>query len=91
MNYILKILLTLFLNVCCAFSMYAQHFESSAEFAALKGIGDISNTTFGLSMINGYRFNNYLYSGIGVGLNSSNSLYRVHKREGNKVEHEKHG
>lgn len=52
-------------------------YEKSIEAGASIGVGDYSNKTFGISMINGYRFNNYLFAGVGVGIGYSNALNGV--------------
>ena len=50
-------------------TVFAQKgYEKSIEAGASIGVGDYSNNTFGIAMINGYRFNDYLFTGIGVGI-----------------------
>lgn len=57
-------------------NLYAQKkgYEKSIEVGASIGIGDYSNNTFGVAMINGYRFSDYLFAGVGVGIGYSNFL-----------------
>lgn len=57
-------------------------YEKSIEAGASIGVGDYSNKTFGISMINGYRFNNYLFAGVGVGIGYSNALNGVNIKYG---------
>ena len=49
-------------------------YEKSIEAGASIGVGDYSNTSFGATMINGYRFNDYFFIGAGVGFGYSNAL-----------------
>lgn len=59
-------------------SAFAQKgYEKTVELGAGIGVGEYSNTSFGASMINGYRFNEYFYLGLGVGFGYSNALNGV--------------
>lgn len=50
-------------------------YEKSIELNGSVGLDNYSKYGFGLSMINGYRFSDYLYLGAGIGYKSMNSLY----------------
>lgn len=64
-------------------NVYAQKgYQKSIEAGASIGVGDYSNNTFGIAMINGYRFNNYLFAGVGVGFGYSNALNGVNIKYG---------
>lgn len=64
-------------------SVFAQKgYEKSIEAGASIGVGDYSNNTFGIAMINGYRFNSYLSAGLGVGIGYSNALNGVNIKNG---------
>ena len=52
-------------------------YEKSVDVGFLAGMGEYKNNTFSLSMINGYRFSNTLFAGIGVGVGFSNALNGV--------------
>ncbi len=57
-------------------SINAQNkgYEKSIEIGYSVGVAKYNNDNIHLSIINGYRFNNTLYAGIGVGVGYSNSL-----------------
>lgn len=64
-------------------NVYAQKgYQKSIEAGASIGVGDYSNNTFGIAMINGYRFNNCLFAGVGVGIGYSNALNGVNIKHG---------
>lgn len=64
-------------------NVYAQKgYQKSIEVGASIGVGDYSNNTFGIAMINGCRFNNYLFAGVGVGFGYSNALNGVNIKYG---------
>ena len=50
-------------------------YEKSIELSGAVGLDGYSKYGLGISMINGYRFNNYFYLGAGVGYKYMNSLY----------------
>ena len=58
-------------------STYAQSsgYEKSVEIKGAIGLDDRTDYDFGVSMVNGYRFNDYLYLGVGVGYEYLNGLY----------------
>lgn len=69
-------------------SIFAQKgYEKSIEVGTTIGVGDYSNNTFGISMINGYRFNNHLFAGVGVGFGYSNALNGVDIKDGVTTEY----
>ena len=64
-------------------NVYSQAgYEKSVEVGAAIGVGDYSNNTFGVNIINGYRFNDYLFTGVGIGLGYSNALNGVDIKNG---------
>lgn len=62
---------------------FAQNkgYEKSIEFNAGVGLNN-SKYSFGLTMINGYRFNDHLFLGAGVGYEYLNALYMHTYRRG---------
>lgn len=52
-------------------------YEKSVEIGYAIGVGKYNNDIFNLSMINGYRFNDTFFAGIGVGVGYSNALNGV--------------
>ncbi len=60
-------------------SVNAQNkgYEKSVGIGYAVGVGKYNNDIFNLSMINGYRFNDTFFSGIGVGVGYSNALNGV--------------
>lgn len=50
-------------------------YEKSVEIKGSVGLDDQTDYAFGVSMVNGYRFNNYLYLGAGVGYEYLKGLY----------------
>lgn len=70
-----KFIYILFLTSIISGNINAQKgYEKSIEVVTNIGVGEYSNTSFGASMINGYRFNDYFYLGLGVGFGYSNTL-----------------
>jgi opacity protein-like surface antigen len=55
----------------------SKGYEKSIEIGYAVGVGKYNNDIINLSMINGYRFNNTLFAGIGVGVGYSNALNGV--------------
>ncbi len=73
-----KLICILFLTSVMLENINAQKgYEKSIEVGTNIGVGEYSNTSFGASMINGYRFNEYFYLGLGVGFGYSNALNGV--------------
>lgn len=74
-----KITLVL-LSLIVAINLSAQKpqgYEKTLEGFANIGMGDISNTSFGVAMINGYRFSDLLFVGVGVGVGYANEIWSV--------------
>ena len=70
-----KFICFLFLITLTLGNINAQKgYEKSIEVGTTIGAGKYSNTTFGASMINGYRFNEYFFIGAGVGIGYANAL-----------------
>ena len=71
-----KVIYTIFLSMSWVLS-YAQSsgYEKSIEIKGAIGLDDRTDYAFGLSMVNGYRFNDYLYLGVGVGYEYLKGLY----------------
>jgi hypothetical protein len=83
-----KIIAMLCLVAITTGSIFAQKgYEKSIELGASVGVGDYSNNTFGISMINGYRFSQYLFAGAGVGFGYSNALNGVSIKDGITTEY----
>lgn len=56
--------------------LYSQSgHEMSVSAGAAIGVGTYSNTTYSATIVEGYRFNKYIFTGIGVGFGYSNVLY----------------
>lgn len=73
-----KLICILFLTSVMLENINAQKgYEKSIEVGTNIGVGEYSNTSFGANMINGYRFNEYFYLGLGVGFGYSNALNGV--------------
>ena len=49
--------------------------EMSVSAGAAIGVGTYSNTTYSATIIEGYRFNKYIFTGIGAGFGYSHVLY----------------
>lgn len=78
MKRILSILVSLLIVSAFSHPAYSQRgYEKSIELGTTIGVGEYSNTAFGISMINGYRFNNYFYGGVGVGIGYSNYISSI--------------
>lgn len=71
-----KVVITMCLSMFCALS-YAQRsgYEKSVEAKGAIGLDDRTDYAFGVSMVNGYRFNGYLFLGVGVGYEYLKGLY----------------
>ena len=52
-------------------------YEKSIGVYSNIGVGKYSNTAFGINMINGYRFNDYFYAGIGIGVSYHSGISSV--------------
>ncbi|NDV47847.1 hypothetical protein D0T49_12400 [Paludibacter sp. 221] len=75
-----KTLLILLLLLPSLFlSAQKKGYEKSIELGYAIGVGEYNNNTINLSMINGYRFSDYLYTGVGVGIGYSNAITYVNK------------
>ncbi|MDR1517645.1 MAG: outer membrane protein transport protein [Dysgonamonadaceae bacterium] len=58
------------------FSVKAQiGYEKSIELGASIGLDKFTKSSFEIGMINGYRFNDYLSLGAGVGFRYTDALY----------------
>ena len=53
----------------------SKGYEKSIELNGGVGLDNYSKYSFGISMINGYRFSDYFYLGAGLGYKNINSLY----------------
>lgn len=80
-----KVVITMCLSMFCALS-YAQRsgYEKSVEAKGAIGLDDRTDYSFGVSMINGFRFNDYLYLGIGAGYEYLNGLFYHSYESGGK-------
>lgn len=56
-------------------SAQSKGYEKSIEFGGGIGLDKLSKYSIGISMVNGYRFNNYLYVGVGTGFKYTDALY----------------
>lgn len=74
---IMKKTALLFLCVFTSLLAAAQNkgYEKSVEITGGIGVDDMQKFTAGVSMVNGYRFNKYLYVGAGVGYEYLKGLY----------------
>lgn len=75
-----KILLTftiLFLFINSTFTQSVSSYEKSINTGYSVGIGDLKNNISMVSMVNGYRFNNAFFVGIGVGIGHSNTIVKI--------------
>lgn len=82
-----RTLITLFIFVLANIGAYAQKgYEKRIEIGTSIGVGEYTNTSFGASMINGYRFNDYFFIGAGVGVGYSNALTLIEIKDGTTKE-----
>lgn len=63
-----KTIIILFLFVVCQTSFYAQKYRGVVDLGFAAGAGSSNWNRGDLSFVNGVQFNNWLYSGVGVGL-----------------------
>lgn len=63
-----KTIIILFLLVVCQTSFYAQKYRGVVDLGFAAGAGNSSWNRGDLSFVNGVQFNNWFYSGVGVGL-----------------------
>lgn len=73
------IAVSLFFACSIAFAQ-DKGYEKSIEFNAGIGLDNTSKYSFGLTMINGYRFNDYLFLGAGLGYEYFQALYYTSHR-----------
>ena len=76
----MKRFIIIVLALLAATNIYAQKqsgYEKTIEGFASIGVGEISNSTFGVAMINGYRFNDQLFVGLGIGVGYMNEVTSV--------------
>ncbi len=76
-------------TIFVSFTLFAQNkgYEKSIEVNGAIGLDDCQKYTFGISMINGYRINNYLFIGAGVGYEYLNGLnYHSYQYKGGLLE-----
>jgi len=70
-----KIVFVIVAMFCClTASAQKQGYEKSIAAYANIGVGKYNNSAFGITMVNGYRFNDYFFAGIGFGIAYSNEL-----------------
>ena len=71
-----KRLLILAISMFCMNNVIqASGYEKSIEINGGVGLNKFSKYSFGIEMINGYRFNNYFSIGFGTGFRYTNALY----------------
>lgn len=71
-----KILLQFVIFMFCTTSVsFAGNYEKSIEINGGTGLDKFSKYSFGIEMINGYRFNNYFSIGFGAGFRYTKALY----------------
>ena len=74
------------ITVLASVSLFAQGYEKSIEANVGIGLDNCQKFTFGLSMINGYRINDYFFIGAGVGYEYLDGLYyHSYEYKGNVV------
>lgn len=73
------IVLAMLMTTMNLFAQKQQGYEKTIEGFANIGMGKISNTTFGVVMINGYRLSDKLFVGLGVGVGYANEVWSVEK------------
>lgn len=71
-----KTFLPLFITLFCInTSIYAGGYEKAIEINGGIGLNKFSKYSFGIEMINGFRFNEYFSLGFGAGFRYTNALY----------------
>ena len=68
---------------CMNSMMHAGGYEKAIEINGGIGLNEFSKYSFGIEMINGYRFNDYFSVGFGVGFRYTNALYMSTHRYSN--------
>lgn len=63
-----KIVLALFFSIITVSSMFAQNYKGMVELGFAAGSGNSGWNRGEVSFVNGIQFNDWLYSGVGVGL-----------------------
>lgn len=71
----MRIIILSVIAVLASVSLFAQGYEKSIEANVGIGLDNCQKFTFGLSMINGYRINDYFFIGAGVGYEYLDGLY----------------
>lgn len=67
--------ITIFVLLFCLSASAQKHgYEKSIAAYANIGVGKYNNSAFGVTMVNGYRFNEYFFAGVGFGIAYSNEL-----------------
>ena len=61
------------------FAQKQQGYEKTIEGFAHIGMEEVSNTSFGIAIINGYRLNEQIFIGLGVGIGYANEVWSVEK------------
>jgi hypothetical protein len=71
-----RIIYIFFLLISISISTAAQKgYEKSIEVGGAIGLDKFTNSSFEIEMINGYRFSDYLYLGVGTGFRYTDALY----------------
>ena len=71
----LFLLVALIMATVSVANAQSKGYEKSIELNGGVGLDNYSKYSFGISMINGYRFSDHFYLGAGVGYKNINSLY----------------
>ena len=83
----MKKLLLMALFMCILFLVKAQiGYEKSIEFGVSIGLDNFTKSSFEIEMLNGYRFNDYFFLGIGAGFRYTDALYYKSRILGNYFE-----
>lgn len=73
-----------------SFNLHAQSkgYEKSIEVFGGPGLNKLTKYQIGISMINGYRINDYFYAGVGAGFRFQESRYMYSYGPGDKFGHD---
>lgn len=73
-----------------SFNLHAQSkgYEKSIEVFGGPGLNKLTKYQIGISMINGYRINDYFYAGVGAGFRFQESRYMYSYGPGDKFDHD---